>query len=340
MKTRKYSPVVVQSTGIIAIIVSLALFFRCAIEESTGPETGAILISAADTMGNELIGGKIFLNNIERGEITPDTLFGISLGEYSVKVEYSGYETQEDSVKVYHNQLTETRFIMPPALFGSLTVESTPPGAMVIIDREYEGYITPAEISQLEVGLHAVSVFIEGWFTLEPAIDTVEIVWQGNSSSNILSLMEGTRGHQIGDVAPDFTLIDDFADSVSLHNYRGSVVLLTFFFKDCPNCMEEFPEIEELYQDFAAVGLMVLGIDPILPPFYNDDLEDIKAVRDEFNLSFNLLIDDGGTVNFNLYGVVAHPTNILIKPSGVIHNILGHTDYETLASEIEEILGG
>ena len=323
---------------IISAAIAVMIFYiisGCSIEESTGPETGAVFVFTSDPLGNELPGAEITIDNVPRSEITPDTLFGLSAGQHDLKVDYPGYYPLDTLIEVFDNQISEIYLVLEPALFGSLIVESAPPGAMVIIDRKHDYInITPVTVSQLETGFHAVSAFIDGWLTLPPEIDTVEITWQGESSVQF-TLEQGTLGSQTGNTAPDFTLEDDFGSMVGLHNYRGSVVLLTFFFSTCPPCMEEFPEIDQIYVDYSPQGLMVLGLDPM----FNDDLEDVQGVRNQLNIHFKLLLDNDHSVNYPLYNILAYPTNILIEPSGLIHGRYGTVSYETLAAEIENIMG-
>jgi cytochrome c biogenesis protein CcmG, thiol:disulfide interchange protein DsbE len=51
----------------------------------------------------------------------------------------------------------------------------------------------------------------------------------------------------IGSPAPDFTL-QDSDHTVSLHDYRGKVVVLNLWATWCPPCIEEIPDLQLLQQ--------------------------------------------------------------------------------------------
>lgn len=46
----------------------------------------------------------------------------------------------------------------------------------------------------------------------------------------------------------------------SLLTYRGSVVVLVFWGTSCPPCLEEFPSLERVAEEFRAAGLVVLPV--------------------------------------------------------------------------------
>src|ERR1700693_4549811 len=63
-----------------------------------------------------------------------------------------------------------------------------------------------------------------------------------------------------GDSAPDFTVTTDNGRTVSLNNFGGKILLLNFWATWCPPCVEETPSLSQLAQDFAAKGVVVLGV--------------------------------------------------------------------------------
>ncbi len=65
----------------------------------------------------------------------------------------------------------------------------------------------------------------------------------------------------IGSIAPDFTLKDLNGNHVSLSQYRGRTVVLTFWGTRCVPCRHEAPFMSSLQQKYLDRGLVVLGVD-------------------------------------------------------------------------------
>ena len=61
--------------------------------------------------------------------------------------------------------------------------------------------------------------------------------------------------------AQDFTLPSlTGAESISLHDYRGEVVYLTFWASWCIPCRQEMPYLAKLWERHRGSGLQVIGI--------------------------------------------------------------------------------
>lgn len=97
--------------------------------------------------------------------------------------------------------------------------------------------------------------------------------------------------------------------------------------------MQEFPEIQNVYEDYSHHGFQVLAVNPF------DSQEVIAGVRDELDLTFQLLMDPGQVVADSLFHVTLYPTNILVGGSGEVLNVLGNTSYQELSSLLNGIYG-
>ncbi|HEY7295862.1 MAG TPA: redoxin domain-containing protein, partial [Dehalococcoidia bacterium] len=66
---------------------------------------------------------------------------------------------------------------------------------------------------------------------------------------------------QVGQEAPDFTLIDETGEKVHLAELRGQPVVLVFYPLDfSPVCTGEMCEIRDRSLDIAPTGAKVFGI--------------------------------------------------------------------------------
>lgn len=90
--------------------------------------------------------------------------------------------------------------------------------------------------------------------------------------------------------APDFSLPDEEGTVRSLGQYRGKRVLLYFYPKDdTPGCTKEACMISDVYKDFGAQNIAVLGVSKDSPASH-------KRFKEKYHLPFTLLSDSKGDV--------------------------------------------
>lgn len=117
-------------------------------------------------------------------------------------------------------------------------------------------------------------------------------------------------------MAPDFSLQDMNGKTVSLSSYRGKVVILNFWMKSCPPCLEEFPDLVELAHVLAPrtdVAMLAVSIDEG-PDSVRDTL---KAVVRE-DLPFPILFDPEAKIVAEKYGTKQFPETWIIDKEGRI----------------------
>ncbi len=91
-----------------------------------------------------------------------------------------------------------------------------------------------------------------------------------------------------GTTAPDFLLLDQNEVTHTLAQYRGKTVLLYFYPKDdTPGCTKEACMIADVYNDFKANDIVVLGVSKDSPASH-------KKFAAKYNLPFTLLSDPKG----------------------------------------------
>lgn len=118
--------------------------------------------------------------------------------------------------------------------------------------------------------------------------------------------------------APDFTLLDQDRNPVSLSDFSGQRVILYFYPRAMSHgCTLQAGDFRDSYQEFVDAGMEVVGIS-------GDRPERLARFRQERNLPFPLLYDKGHRVAEaygawgakKLFGVVR--TTFLIGPDGEI----------------------
>lgn len=119
-------------------------------------------------------------------------------------------------------------------------------------------------------------------------------------------------GDQEGMAAPDFTLPAPDGTPVSLSEYRGKVVFLTFWASWCVACIEEMPELRRLYDEYHDQGFEVIGINA------TDNAAVVAAIAQQKRIPYMLLVAAGSPELGEKYTVLGLPLNLLIDRSGVI----------------------
>ena len=66
---------------------------------------------------------------------------------------------------------------------------------------------------------------------------------------------------EVGTKAPDFTLLNQNGEEISLSQYRGQKVILYFYPKDnTPGCTKQACGFAQLYPDFVKKGAVILAV--------------------------------------------------------------------------------
>jgi peroxiredoxin Q/BCP len=95
---------------------------------------------------------------------------------------------------------------------------------------------------------------------------------------------------QIGDQAPDFTLLSDKNENVSLHDLRGKKVIIYFYPKDnTPGCTKQACDFRDALPDFITKDAIILGISKDNPLRH-------EKFKKKYMLPFPLLADESGDV--------------------------------------------
>ena len=114
-------------------------------------------------------------------------------------------------------------------------------------------------------------------------------------------------------IAPDFTLLDQNGNEVTLSSFRGNNVILYFYPKDnTPGCTKEACSLRDNIPDFENLNATVIGISP-------DKSESHVKFRDKLTLPFTLLSDPEHKV-MEMYGAYGEKILYGKKTIGVIRS--------------------
>jgi PKD repeat protein len=116
-------------------------------------------------------GAKIYLDNVDSGKKTNNTVGGILLGTRTVKVTKDGYKPAEMPVTVEADQTVNADFILEQLLAtGSIRVTSVPSGAEIFVDNVDTGKQTNSTIGGIIPGDHKVKVSLARYREAEKTV--------------------------------------------------------------------------------------------------------------------------------------------------------------------------
>lgn len=131
----------------------------------------------------------------------------------------------------------------------------------------------------------------------------------------------------------NFKTTDMYGNKYNLKELRGKVVVLNFWFVNCPPCKKEIPELNKIvaeYQQQKDVVFLAIALDD-------------KAALEEFlkNLPFQYNIIDSGMFIAQQYRITSYPTHVVVDKEGIVkfHTTgLGLGTIKWLRSSIQEAL--
>ena len=118
----------------------------------------------------------------------------------------------------------------------------------------------------------------------------------------------------VGAVPPGFSGLTYDGTPVSLADYAGKPMWLTFGASWCPDCRSEVPDVEATYQKYKDQGLVVLGV------FISETAADISGYAGRAGLTFPIVVDER-TVIASTYRTMGIPTHFFIGADGKIREI-------------------
>jgi DsbE subfamily thiol:disulfide oxidoreductase len=117
-------------------------------------------------------------------------------------------------------------------------------------------------------------------------------------------------GTQVGQKAPDFNLLNEKDEKVSLAQFAGKVVVLNFWATWCGPCREEMPELQRFHQQKDA-DVVLLGID------IKEDKDTIIQFMKRAGYSYPVVRDTFAQAA-DTYQIRAIPTTYVLDKQGII----------------------
>lgn len=142
-----------------------------------------------------------------------------------------------------------------------------------------------------------------------------------------------TQGAEVGNLAPDFQLDNLEGESVSLSDFRGKPVMLNFWATWCSPCVREMPDIQTVYEEQSAEGLVILLVN------MGGTSSQVKEFLQSHNLSLPVLLDTTQAIaqKYNIHYI---PTTFFIDEEGIIQAVKvgAFPNKEAIESDLNKII--
>ncbi len=150
----------------------------------------------------------------------------------------------------------------------------------------------------------------------------------------LASPLPGAAGPAIDMPAPDFALRTFAGHNVRLSEFRGNVVVISFWATWCGPCQQELPRLKELHERYARAGLITLGVN------LDDDSGRARDMGQRLAVTFPLLLDQTREIA-RLYQVDAMPMTVLIDREGRVrhvHEVFRADDGPTYLEQVRHLI--
>jgi peroxiredoxin len=132
--------------------------------------------------------------------------------------------------------------------------------------------------------------------------------------------------------APDFVLKSLAGENLRLSEYRGEVVLLSFWASWCSDCRAQLADMNRMDSAYAQTGFQSLTIS------MDNDRLDTSETMASLRVSYPVLYDANLEVS-RLYDVESLPIAILIDREGVVREVIHGHDRDIEALYMERVQG-
>jgi thiol-disulfide isomerase/thioredoxin len=150
----------------------------------------------------------------------------------------------------------------------------------------------------------------------------------------IADAIEASRATAIGALAPDFTQIDKEGNSISLTDYRGKYLILSFWGSWCGPCRQGHPALIELYNKYKNENFDILG----LAGNERDRDRWLAAIETDGLVwkQINMMENDAEQALAKIYNIRGYPSKLLLDPEGKVlaYCLGGWTEIREILSEI------
>ncbi len=124
----------------------------------------------------------------------------------------------------------------------------------------------------------------------------------------------------VGSLAPDFTATDLDGNTVVLSGIlEDRLMVLDFWATWCVPCLQAFPEVQKLHEEFAPRGVEFVAVS------LRENPDDVRRFIERTGYTVRVVADTDGAIG-SRYGVMAIPSIVVVGQDGRVELItVGHS---------------
>jgi thiol-disulfide isomerase/thioredoxin len=143
--------------------------------------------------------------------------------------------------------------------------------------------------------------------------------------------IDNAQTPRVGQPAANFQVTTPDGQTISLAQFKGKPVWINFWASWCAPCRAEFPDMDQVYRQHQASGLVLLAIS------FAERPEEVAGYLERARPAFTIGLDQPGTVA-GQYRVLGLPTHIFIDAEGIIRDVrVGPMNQELMQQKLATI---
>ena len=145
----------------LVLVIVLIKVFTGGSQEEVGEASMEILYTPPDS--------EIYIDGVKVGDKSPYKNPSISAGQHTIEIKRAGFLPLKEVVVLKDKEKFSNNYILKPEkeVYGTVTIETIPPGATVTIDGQIKSGVTPITTKVLASVTHNIVVERSGYKTLE-----------------------------------------------------------------------------------------------------------------------------------------------------------------------------
>jgi cytochrome c biogenesis protein CcmG/thiol:disulfide interchange protein DsbE len=136
-----------------------------------------------------------------------------------------------------------------------------------------------------------------------------------------------------GQPAPEFALNLLDGSTLTFSELRGRVAVVNFWATWCPPCEDELPDLEAVWAEYQAQGVVFVGV------AFQEEGTEVRDMASRFGLTYPLGLDEGERIS-TAFGITGVPETFVVDAQGQVAYVhIGPVTAGELRGQLDSLLG-